>query len=48
METFTLSHKELHRPGLLKAALRGRLTNRQVAVALGLTVRHVRRLKVLQ
>ena len=45
METFTLSHKELHRPGLLKAALGGRLTNRQVAVALGVTVRHVRRLK---
>ena len=45
METFTLSRKELHRPGLLKAALGGRLTNRQVAVALGLTVRHVRRLK---
>jgi transposase len=45
METFTLSRKELHRPGLLKAALGGRLTNRQVAGALGLTVRHVRRLK---
>ena len=45
METFTLRRKELHRPGLLKAALGGRLTNRQVAVALGLTVRHVRRLK---
>jgi hypothetical protein len=45
METFTLSRKELHRPGLLKAARGGRLTNHQVAVALGLTVRHVRRLK---
>jgi transposase len=45
METFTLSHKELHRPGLLKAAVGGRVTNRQVALALGLTVRHVRRLK---
>jgi transposase len=45
METFALSRKELHRPGLLKAALGGRLTNRQVAVALGLSVRHVRRLK---
>jgi transposase len=45
METFSLSRKELHRPGLLKAALGGRLTNRQVAGALGLTVRHVRRLK---
>jgi len=45
METFTLSRKELHRPGLLQAAVGGRITNRQVAVALGLTVRHVRRLK---
>jgi len=45
METFTLSRKELHRPGLLKAACGGRVTNAQVAAALGLTVRHVRRLK---
>jgi transposase len=45
METFTLSRKELHRPGLLRAALSGRLTNRQVAAALGITVRQVRRLK---
>jgi hypothetical protein len=45
METFTLSRKELHRPGLLKALCGGRLTNTQVATALGLTVRQVRRLR---
>ena len=45
METFTLSRKELHRPGLLKAACAGRVTNGQVAVALGMSVRLVRRLK---
>ena len=44
METFTLSRKELHRPGLLKALSNGRLTNAQVASALGITARHVRRL----
>src|SRR5436309_991092 len=45
METFTLSPKELHRPGLLKVLCSGRLTNAQVAAALGITVRQVRRLK---
>ena len=45
METFTLSRKEVHRPGLLKAACAGRVTNAQVAAALGLSIRHVRRLK---
>jgi len=45
METFTLSPKELHRPGLLKALGSGRLTNAQVAAALRITVRQVRRLK---
>src|SRR5213592_935047 len=45
METFTLSRKELHRPGLLKALCGGRLTNAQVAAALRITVRQVRRLK---
>src|SRR5437899_11377154 len=34
METFTLSRKELHRPGLLKALCGGRLTNAQVAAGL--------------
>src|SRR5207245_10018350 len=45
METFTLSRKELHRPGLLKGLCGGRLTNAQVAAALRITVRQVRRLK---
>src|SRR3989440_8816931 len=45
METFTVSRKELHRPGLLKALCGGRLTNAQVAAALRITVRQVRRLK---
>ena len=45
METFTLSRKELHRPGLIKAVCAGRVTNRQAADALGLSVRQVRRLK---
>jgi transposase len=45
MGTLTLSHKELHRPGLVKAACAGRITNRQVAEALRLTERQVRRLK---
>ena len=45
METFALSRKELHRPGLLKALCGGRLTNAQVAIALGITVRQVRRLR---
>jgi transposase len=45
METFTLSRKELHRPGLLKALGSGRLKTAQVAAALGITRRHVRRLK---
>src|SRR3989442_8462883 len=45
MGTVTLSHKELQRPGLVKAACGGRITNRQVAEALRLSVRQVRRLK---
>jgi transposase len=45
METFTLSRKELHRPGLLKALCAGRVTTRQVAQALGLSVRQARRLR---
>jgi len=45
METFTLSRKELHRPGLLKALGSGRLKNAQVAAALGLSVRQIRRLR---
>src|SRR5580765_75643 len=45
METFTLSQKELHRPGLLKALCAGRVTTRQVANALGLSLRQTRRLR---
>jgi hypothetical protein len=45
METFTMSRKELHRPGLLKAACAGRITTRQVAEALRISLRQARRLK---
>jgi transposase len=45
METFTMSRKELPRAGLVKAALARRITNRQAAGALQLTVRQVQRLK---
>ena len=45
METFTLSRKELHRPGLLKALCAGRVTTRHVAQALGLSLRQTRRLR---
>ena len=45
MGIFSLSGKELHRPGLVKAACAGRITNQQVAEALRLSVRQVRRLK---
>lgn len=40
-----MSRKEVVRPGLLKAAVAGRYTNREVATALKLTVRQVQRLK---
>jgi transposase len=45
METFTLSRRELHRPGLLKALCAGRVTTRQVANALHLSLRQTRRLR---
>jgi len=45
METFTMSRKEVPRPGLLRHCLVGRLTNAQVAEALSLSVRQVQRLK---
>src|SRR5260370_34917536 len=45
METFTMSKKELPRAGLVKAALSGRITNRQGATALHLTIRQFQRLK---
>jgi hypothetical protein len=38
METFTMSRKEMPRPGLIAAALAGRITNRE-----GATVRRLRR-----
>ncbi len=40
-----MSRKELPRAGLIKAALAGRITNRQAAAVLHLTVRQVQRLK---
>jgi transposase len=45
METFTMSRQEAPRPGLVKAALAGQISNRQGAQALGITVRHFQRLK---
>jgi transposase len=45
METFRMSRKEAPRPGLLKAALAGRISNDDAARALAITVRHFRRLK---
>src|SRR5262245_19547476 len=45
METFTVSKKEVHRPGLLRAVLARRVTNRQAAQALRLSVRQLQRLK---
>ena len=40
-----MSRKEAPRPGLLRAALAGQISNRQGAQALGVTVRHFQRLK---
>ena len=40
-----MSRKELPRAGLIKAALAGRITNRQAADAVQLTVRQIQRLK---
>jgi hypothetical protein len=45
METFTMSRKELPRPGLIQAALAGQITNREAAGALQLSVRQFQRLK---
>jgi transposase len=45
METFTMSRKEMPRPGLIAAALAGRITNREGATALHLTIRQFQRLK---
>jgi hypothetical protein len=40
METFTMNRREVHRPGLLKAACAGRITTRQLAEALRISLRH--------
>lgn len=40
-----MSRKELPRPGLVKTALAGRISNREGAAALGLTIRQFQRLK---
>src|SRR5262249_36424182 len=45
METFTMSRKELPRAGLVQAALAGKVTNREGAAALRLTVRQFQRLR---
>lgn len=45
METLTVSRKEARRPGLIEAAVQGRLKNAEVAQALRLTVRQVQRLR---
>jgi transposase len=45
MDTLTMSGKEAPRPGILKALCDERLTNREAATALRLTVRQVQRLK---
>lgn len=42
-ETFTMSRKEVPRPGLLTAALAGRISNAQGAVAMHLSVRQFQR-----
>ena len=44
-ETLTMSRKEVPRVGLLKAALAGRITNTEGALALHLSVRQFQRLK---
>jgi transposase len=45
-ETLTMSRKEVPRAGLLKAALAGKITNAQGALALHLSVRQFHRIKV--
>src|SRR5205814_67830 len=45
METFTMSRKELPRPGLVNAALAGRISNGEGATARRITVRQFQRLK---
>lgn len=44
-ETVTMSRKEARRPGLVQAALAGTITTAEGAHALGISLRHFRRLK---
>ena len=45
MGHITMSDKEAQRPGIVRAALNGKVTNAEGAVALGVSVRQFRRLK---
>jgi len=45
MGPITMSRKEARRPGLVEAALKGKITNREGAAALGMSVRQFRRLR---
>ena len=45
-ETLTMSRKEVPRAGLLKAALAGKISNAQGALAMHLSVRQFQRCKV--
>jgi transposase len=46
MGTITMSQKEARRPGLIQAALHGKITNQEGARALGLSIRQFQRLKL--
>jgi hypothetical protein len=46
MGHITMSDKEAQRPGIVRAALSGKVTNAEGALALGISVRQFRRLKV--
>jgi transposase len=46
MGTITLSSKEARRPGVVQAAIDGKVTNSEGALALGISVRQFQRLKV--
>jgi len=45
METFTMSRKEVPRVGIVKAVVAGKISNREGARALRVSVRHFKRLK---
>jgi len=44
-EILVMSRKETPRPDILRALVAGHITNRQAAGALGLTIRHVQRMR---